>query len=81
MKDKKMYVVKFDNGLYWCGYNKVSDQIRKARIYNSTKYAREAGLDCISRRNYISPYNLMSEAVSFQIVEVELKEKETTEIY
>ena len=73
-QDKKMYVIKFNNGLYWCGYNTADKQIRKAKIYNSIKYAREAGMDCISRRQYIMP-----ETNGFRIIEVELKEKETVE--
>ena len=32
MEDKKLYVVKFNNGLYWCGYNTADKQIRKAKI-------------------------------------------------
>ena len=30
MEGKKLYVVKFNNGLYWCGYNTADKQIRKA---------------------------------------------------
>ena len=72
MEDKKLYVVKFNNGLYWCGYNTADKQIRKAKIYTSIKHAKEAGLDCLSRRRII---NLDTDG--FKIVEVELKEKET----
>ena len=72
MEDKKMYVVKFNNGLYWCGYNTADKQIRKAKIYTSVKYAREAGMDVLSRRRII---NLNTDG--FKIIEVELKEKET----
>ena len=71
MKDKKLYVVKFNNGLYWCGYNTADKQLRKAKIYTSIKYAQEAGMDCLSRRKHI---NLTAD--DFQVVEVELKEKE-----
>lgn len=79
MKDKKMYVIKFNNGLYWCGYNTSDKQLRKAKIYTSIKYAREVGLDCISRKQYVRPYDFMSKTDGFQIIEVELKEKETVE--
>ena len=72
MEEKKLYVVKFNNGLYWCGYNTADKQIRKAKIYTSIKYAQEAGLDCLSRRRII---NLDTDG--FRIIEVELKEKET----
>ena len=74
MEDKKLYVVKFNNGLYWCGYNTADKQIRKAKIYTSIKYAHEAGIDVLSSRRII---NLDTDG--FQIVEVELKEKETVE--
>jgi hypothetical protein len=70
-----LYVIKFDNGLYWTGYNKASEQIRKARIYNSIKYAEEAGFDCMARRKAIWPQPTMSEVVGFRVVEVELIEK------
>ena len=72
MKDKKLYVVKFNNGLYWCGYNTADKQLRKAKIYTSIKYAQEAAMDCLNRRKAI---NLT--ANDFKIIEVELKEKET----
>lgn len=71
MDDKKLYVVKFNNGLYWCGYNTADKRLRKAKIYTSIKYAQEAGLDCLSRRKAI---NLTADG--FKVVEVELKEKE-----
>ena len=71
MEDKKLYVIKFNNGLYWCGYNTADKQLRKAKIYTSVKYAQEAGLDCLSRRKAI---NLTADG--FKVVEVELKEKE-----
>ena len=71
MEDKKLYAVKFNNGLYWCGYNTADKQIRKAKIYTSIKYAQEADLDCLSRRKAI---NLTADG--FKVVEVELKEKE-----
>lgn len=77
--NKKMYIIKFNNGLYWCGYNTANKQTRKAKIYNSIKYAKETGLDCINRKQYIKPYNLMPETDGFKIIEVELKEKEVVE--
>ena len=39
---KKMYVVFCeDTEKYWCSYNTWSDQLRKATIFHSTKYANE----------------------------------------
>ena len=41
-QEKKMYVVFCeDNEKYWCSYNTWSDQLRKATIFHSTKYANE----------------------------------------
>lgn len=74
-----LYVIKFDNGLYWTGYNKASEQIRKARIYNSIKYAKEAGDDCLTRKMVIWPQPSMSSVQSYKIVEVELIEKDEVE--
>ena len=71
-----MYVIKFDNGLYWCGYNKADMQIRKAKIYSSIKHAREVGMDCLNRKQYIFPRPLMSNIKDFKIVSVILKECE-----
>jgi hypothetical protein len=69
-------VIKFDNGLYWCGYNKASEQLRKARIYNSVKHATNAGLECVHRKRKIFPQPEMSEVKEFKVVEVELHEKD-----
>ena len=39
---KKMYVVFCeDNEKYWCSYNTWSNQLRKATIFHSTKYAND----------------------------------------
>lgn len=35
------YVVKDINGFYYIGYNQWSDQLRKAKIYHSERYANE----------------------------------------
>ena len=41
-QEKKMYVVFCeDTEKYWCSYNTWSDQLRKATIFHSTKYANE----------------------------------------
>ena len=40
-----MYVIKFDNNLYWCGYNTADKQLRKAIIYKSIKQAVAAAED------------------------------------
>ena len=39
---KKMYVVYCENdGTYWCGLNTWDNQLRKAKVFHSLKYANE----------------------------------------
>ncbi len=55
MKSKNLYVVQFNDSTYWCGYNTVDKQIRKAKIYTSLKYAKEAGdraLEYLNKDSY-----------------------------
>ena len=66
MKDNKLYVIQFDNGSFWCGYNHYGPQLRKARIYTSHKMANDAGEHCLER---------LKEIKSFEILEVELRIK------
>ena len=35
------YAVKSKNGLYYAGFNKWEEQIRKAKLYHQTRYAQE----------------------------------------
>ena len=71
MKDNKLYVIQFNNGSFWCGYNNYDPQLRKARIYTSYKMANEAGETCLKRLKGVK---------SFEVIEVELKimDKEKT---
>ena len=73
-----MFVVKFNNNLYWCGYNTASTQLRKAKIYNSKKMANESGNDCLNRKQAIRLLDTKNQEVepitSFEIKEVELRE-------
>lgn len=39
--EKKMYVVRTSDGMYWCGTNYFDSQLRKAKIYYYLKYAQE----------------------------------------
>lgn len=41
MADKKMYVIRTSEGLFWCGYKYFDKQLRKAKIYHSLKFAQE----------------------------------------
>lgn len=61
-KQKKEYVIMFDDGTYWCGYNKTDKQLRKARIYTSRKMAIDVAneISCKTSRSY-------------KLLEVELK--------
>ena len=63
----RLFVIRFDNGSYWTGYNNYDKQLRKARIYTSYKMANDAGDDCLERLKAVK---------SFEILEVELKVKE-----
>ena len=35
------YAIKNNNGFYWCGMNYWDKQLRKARLYNSLRWANE----------------------------------------
>lgn len=64
-----LYVIKFSNGTYWCGYNKADKQLRKAKIYTSLRIADDVGKDALTRLRH-QDFN----ADSYQVVEVDLKE-------
>lgn len=44
-----MYVIQFNNGLYWCGYNSVSSQLRKAKIYTNIKMVKDSANEALKR--------------------------------
>lgn len=69
-----MYVIKFDNNLYWCGYNHADKELRKAIIYKSIKQAVAAAEDCLIRRVNIYPQNLMAIVKTYKIIKIEIKE-------
>ena len=73
-----LYVIKYNNDTYWCGYNKYDKQLRKAKIYTSKPIAEKVAEDSISRLNYIAQRAGQTEFLieSFRIVEVDLKEIE-----
>lgn len=39
--DDICFAVKDENGFYWCGLNKWEDQLRKAQLFHSWKWAVE----------------------------------------
>lgn len=77
-----MVVIKFNNGMYWCGNNATSTQLRKALIFNSFDYAKRAGdkvLERASKNDFIQRHDSkvpieISSFKSYKIMEVELRE-------
>lgn len=50
------YIIEFDTGCYLKDLSGVTDQLRLAKMYNSTKYAHEGAKSSIKKLNkYISP--------------------------
>lgn len=45
------YIGMNDQGLYWAGYNTWTDQIRKAKLYNSAQRAHEHVKEAVERSN------------------------------
>ena len=48
---KKLYVIKFSNGQYFCGMKQFSNQLRHAQIYVSKKKAEEMALRLITLKD------------------------------
>lgn len=42
------YVIETTSGAYYCGYNSLDPQLRRAKIYHSKRYALEA-IDSLKR--------------------------------
>lgn len=76
-EDKKLYVIKFDNDLYWCGLNTVDKQIRKAKIYNSIKYATETAENILNYTKHLIYNTNIKNIKSYKLVEIEIIEKES----
>lgn len=68
-----MYVIKFNNSVYWCGYNTCDPQLRKAKIYTSKKMATDVAEDCLKRQSCIKS---LTQPVTYKLVEVIICEKE-----
>lgn len=70
-----MFVIKFNGKYYWCGYNKVDTQIRKAVIYKTRKIAESVLKDLV--KNFTPRLQgQVGKLLTSEIIEVELKEKE-----
>lgn len=75
----KLYVIKFNNGVYFIGNNKVDTQLRKAKIYTSLKWANDSANDFMKRVKHVTRYRHNGDKKyepieSYSIVEVEIKE-------
>lgn len=68
----KAFAIKFNDGYYWCGYNNSDKQLRKAVLYKSIKMAEETAKDCMTRVEYIRPYD--NKIVSYEIIEITIAE-------
>ena len=68
---ENLYVIKFDNGTYWCAYNTADKQLRKAMIYRSLKMAQDVAKDCMDRIKLI---HNAEDVIDYKIVKVEIKE-------
>lgn len=68
------YVLKNSKGQYFIGYNQISDQLRKAKIYHSERYADQ----CIKELAN-NPKRLPYVTCDFKKVKIEIKEIEEIE--
>lgn len=69
-----MFVIKFNGKYYWCGYNKVDTQIRKAVIYKTRKIAESVLKDLV--KNFTPRLQgQVGKLLTSEIVEVGLEEK------
>lgn len=67
--NKPLYVIQFDNGMYWCGYNHLDKQLRKAVVYSSLKHARQSADDVMKRKRTIIG---LGKVQSYKMLEVEI---------
>lgn len=80
IKNKPLYVIRFNNGTFWCGYNTIDKQIRKAVIYSSIKYAKEAANDVLQNQQRLKKNKKANLPIkSYQILEVDIIIKNVVE--
>lgn len=65
------YVLKNSKGQYFIGYNQISDQLRKAKIYHSERYADQ----CIKELAN-NPKRLLGVVCDFKKIKIKIKEIE-----
>lgn len=70
MKKDSGFVIKNSEGLYFTGYNQASEQLRKAKIYHSAKYAENTAKQLNTNQKRM-PYV----KGDFEVVMVEISEK------
>lgn len=69
MKDNG-YVIKNSDNLYFIGFNNISDQLRKAKIYHSEKMANKYCNE-LNNKIFLKVLNIKDD---FKIVRVEIRE-------
>lgn len=81
-ENKPLYIIQFDNGAYWCGYNTIDTQIRKAVIYSSLKQANQIAKSILKAPQRLKKYsNKYLPIKSYQIFEVDIKKVKVIEEY
>ena len=75
VEHKANYVIRFNTGVYWCGYNAVSPQLRKAKVYTSVKQAHKVAEDVLLHYDRVSIKDTKKvvKATSYKIYEVALQ--------
>ena len=64
---QKIYVIKFNNGEYWCGMNKTSPQLRHSSMYTSLPHAKEAA------ESYLKKHSAESKGItSYEVIQLEI---------
>lgn len=64
------YVIRFDNGSYWCGMNHITWDLREAQIYKTEKNARSSAEYAINKRDGLRKRALIN---GFDILRVSIK--------
>lgn len=58
------YIIQLEGNIYWAGYNTFTDQIRKARTYNSSKIALTEGSAAIKRNKLDTRFRILTVEVN-----------------
>lgn len=71
--NKKLYVIKFSDGQYYCGMKQFSNQLRQAQIYVSLSRAEDTALHLISTKDRYTK-DIIAPTLEFKLVEVMIEE-------